>query len=70
MGRDAGLHGSTGSTRLSEPIVGIAPTPDGGGYWLSTADGPIFDFGDAPFLGSLGGQYGTNWNSIVPLFNF
>ncbi|HSS10134.1 MAG TPA: hypothetical protein VLL25_09625, partial [Acidimicrobiales bacterium] len=37
------------------PLVGIAATPSGGGYWLVAADGGVFTFGDAPFLGSLGG---------------
>jgi hypothetical protein len=33
------------------PIVGIAATPDGGGYWLLGADGGVFAFGDAGFFG-------------------
>jgi hypothetical protein len=32
----------------------MAPTPTGGGYWLVAADGGIFAFGDAAFLGSTG----------------
>jgi len=52
---DAVFHGSTGALRLNEPIVGIAATPDGGGYWLAASDGGVFNFGDARFLGSLGG---------------
>jgi hypothetical protein len=35
--------------------VGVAPTPDGGGYALAAPDGGIFTFGDATFDGSLGG---------------
>jgi hypothetical protein len=35
--------------------VGIAATPDGRGYWEVAADGGVFSFGDAPFLGSMGG---------------
>jgi len=38
----------------NKPIVGIAGTPDGGGYWMVASDGGIFTFGDAPFKGSLG----------------
>jgi hypothetical protein len=34
--------------------VGIAVTSTGRGYWLVGADGGVFAFGDAPFLGSLG----------------
>jgi hypothetical protein len=33
-------------------VVGIL-APDGGGYWLVTAAGEVFPFGDAPSLGSL-----------------
>ena len=39
------------------PIVGIAATPDGGGYWLVSADGGVFSFGDAHFYGSLPEQH-------------
>ncbi len=51
---DAAFYGSTGSIALNKPIVGMAPTPDGGGYWLVASDGGIFAFGDAPFFGSTG----------------
>ncbi len=34
------------------PIVGIAATPDGDGYWLISVDGGVFAFGDARFFGS------------------
>ena len=40
---------------LNKPVVGMAPTPDGGGYWLVASDGGIFSFGDAEFYGSTGG---------------
>jgi N-acetylmuramoyl-L-alanine amidase len=36
------------------PLVGMAATPDGKGYWLVAADGGIFTFGDAAFYGSTG----------------
>ena len=39
---------------LNAPIVGMAATPDGGGYWLVGADGGVFSFGDAHFYGSTG----------------
>ncbi len=39
---------------LNKPIVGIAATPDGGGYWLVASDGGIFNYGDAGFFGSAG----------------
>ena len=47
--------GSTAGLPLVPPVIDIAATPDGGGYWLVAADGGIFSFGDAPFSGSTGG---------------
>ena len=38
-------------------VVGIAATPDGAGYWLVASDGGVFNFGDARFYGSMGGQH-------------
>ena len=49
-------YGSEVGTALNAPIVGMSATYDGAGYWLQGADGGIFTFGDAPFLGSMGGQ--------------
>lgn len=54
---DAKFYGSLGGVHLAAPIVGMAVTPDGGGYWLVGADGGVFTFGDAPFNGSMGGQH-------------
>jgi hypothetical protein len=48
--------GSMGGTALNAPMVGMASTPDGNGYWLAAADGGIFAFGDAGFFGSMGGH--------------
>ena len=53
---DAGFYGSMAGQGLSQPIVGIASTPDGQGYWEVGADGGIFAFGDAGFYGSMAGQ--------------
>ncbi len=39
--------------RLNDPLVGIAATPSGRGYWAVAADGGVFTFGDAPFEGSV-----------------
>src|SRR6202040_3858446 len=36
------------------PLVGMAATPTGDGYWLVAADGGVFTFGNAAFAGSLG----------------
>jgi hypothetical protein len=48
------FHGSTGGLPLNQPIVGMASTPTGNGYWLVATDGGIFTFGDARFYGSTG----------------
>ena len=39
---------------LDSPVLVGAATSDGKGYWLASADGGVFAFGDAPFEGSLG----------------
>jgi hypothetical protein len=46
-----------GGRPLNQPIVGMAPTPSGRGYWLVARDGGIFSFGDAQFHGSTGGVH-------------
>ena len=52
---DAQFYGSEGATALNAPVVGMAATPDGRGYWLVGSDGGVFAFGDAAFRGSEGG---------------
>ena len=49
----ASFHGSTSGRNLNAPIVGMAATPNGKGYWLVANDGGVFGF-NAPFFGSLG----------------
>ena len=39
---------------VNQPVVGMAATPDGKGYWLVAADGGIFSYGSARFYGSTG----------------
>jgi hypothetical protein len=34
----------------------MSATPDGGGYWMTAADGGVFNFGNARFYGSAGGS--------------
>jgi hypothetical protein len=52
----ARFYGSTGARALSQPIVAMAATPSGRGYWLVGSDGGVFSFGDARFFGSTGGM--------------
>ena len=41
-------------TVINSPVVAIERTPTGLGYWLVSADGGVFSFGDAKFYGSTG----------------
>ncbi|HEV3366235.1 MAG TPA: hypothetical protein VG054_02140, partial [Acidimicrobiales bacterium] len=45
-----------GAVVLNKPMVGMAATPSGKGYWTVASDGGIFSFGDAQFYGSMGGR--------------
>ena len=45
-----------GGKPLNQPVVGLASTPGGGGYWEVASDGGLFAFGDAQFYGSMGGK--------------
>ena len=60
---DATFHGSTSDVGLAQPIVGMAATPSGEGYWLAAADGGVFAFGDASHVGS--GVERTQYVSVV-----
>ncbi len=44
------LNGSAGNLTLTIPIVGMAASPDGKGYWLVASDGGIFSYGDATVI--------------------
>ncbi len=56
---DAGFFGSTAGHTLNAPLVGMAPTATGHGYWLIARDGGVFTFGDARFFGSTGNLHLT-----------
>ena len=47
---------TSSAAQLNRPIVGMAATPDGGGYWLVASDGGVFSEGNAAFHGSTGGM--------------
>ena len=49
---DALFYGSLASKHLSEPVVGIAATPGGDGYWLAVSNGEVYNFGAAQNMGS------------------
>ena len=48
----APTFGDLGDVDLAAPVVGMAATPSGGGYWLVASDGGVFAFGDARYFGS------------------
>src|SRR3954467_1629402 len=50
----SGTEPPSAGLRLNQPVVGIAGTPSGQGYWLFARDGGVLTFGDARFHGSLG----------------
>jgi len=53
---DAGFFGSLVGKGLNGPIVDIAASPTGKGYWLLGLDGGVFAFGDAQYFGNV-----TDW---------
>ncbi len=62
---DAGFFGSAATMALSAPVVGMAATSDGLGYWLVGSDGSILPFGDAIPHGSLPSLHVTPARPVV-----
>lgn len=58
-GHAAHAGGVPAGEHVESPVVAIAPTTGGHGYWLVTADGRVFARGDAHHYGSSGGVLGT-----------
>jgi hypothetical protein len=54
---DIDFFGSAAQRPLRAPMVGMATTPTGRGYWLVASDGGVFTYGDATFHGSMGAQH-------------
>jgi hypothetical protein len=58
LGRDSALYsfGQSsyygGSGQVPAPVVSMAATPSGNGYWLLSANGRVTPYGDATFVGS------------------
>jgi ribosomal protein L24E len=50
----ARYYGSAAALPLQQPIVDLAATPNGNGYWMVASDGGVFTFGNAKFFGSTG----------------
>ncbi len=63
----AGFYGDLSADHLSAPIVAMAVTPDGKGYWLAAADGTVYAFGNAHSYGDLSGEAGGVGQAIVTI---
>jgi hypothetical protein len=50
------------SANASDPATAIIAMADGGGYWVSSALGAVYAFGDAPYDG---GMSGTHLNGTI-----
>jgi hypothetical protein len=53
---DVPYCGGLNTSVLPAPVVSMATTPDGRGYWLLLSDGSVYAFGDATWYGDLRGS--------------
>ena len=49
---------------IASPVVGMARTRTGKGYWIITSAGGVFNFGDARFFGGLGHLNGARGAAV------
>src|SRR5437763_647553 len=47
----ATFNGSTSGHRLAKPVIAMATTANGAGYWLLAEDGAVFSY-NAPYYGN------------------
>ena len=64
---DTPFYGSLGGTTLSSPIIDAAWSPTGLGYWLMSADGAVFGFGDAFYKGGFNALSATVRGNRKPI---
>ena len=55
--------GAPGNQR--SPVTSAVRTPDGAGYWILLADGTVYSYGDARYLGGATGQGGIDPASTI-----
>jgi len=48
-------YGPSTPPALTAPVVALATTTDGNGYWNASSDGGVLAYGSAPFRGSMAG---------------
>jgi hypothetical protein len=53
---DSPSYGDLSGSRPG-PVIAVADTPDGAGYWLATSNGVVRAFGDAASYGDMSGQH-------------
>jgi hypothetical protein len=53
---DAPDVGGFSGLTVPAPLVAMAASPQGNGYWVAAADGSVYSFGGVPLLGSLSGR--------------
>ena len=47
------VHFFGAPAKVAAPVVTIALTPSGNGYWLAETDGTVRAYGDAPAVGGV-----------------
>ncbi len=50
------LSSAAGQLGGFNPATAVFSTSDGGGYWVGAANGAVYSFGDAPYLGGMNGS--------------
>jgi hypothetical protein len=64
----AKFYGPTVQPHLTQPVVGMARTDDGNGYWLVSANGAVLSFGDAKSYASVvGAAAGATIGIVAPV---
>ncbi len=61
----ARYHGELAKKDLRSPVIGIAASAGGSGYWLATGNGGVFSFGHAKFHGAAPAQVNGHIAAIV-----
>ena len=66
-GSGSGSPGTGSGSGVTDPVVAMAATPDGRGYWLASASGAVHAFGDAAYYGSMSSGPVSSAGQVVAL---